>query len=118
MADIMQKKTVYGIAERRFNDGYIKAQIVAADEENIKNNPHYLSEVRTEYSTSLFHWIGSKEETESAMDNATIALYHNDISVGGYAAKDASEGDFIAWREHIAAGEDFSPEDITARLEF
>ena len=114
-----RSETIYGIAERKFSDnGYIKAQIVAADRRDIEKNPHYHEPVETEYGTSLFHWIGSKSEAEAAMNDARIVLSLNGIAIGEYPAAEANEDDYIAWREHLAEGEPFEPDDIAASLSF
>ena len=115
---LTKENTVYGIAERRFNDGYIRAQIVAADKEDIIKNPHYREPVTTEYSTSLIHWVGNRAETEEAFKNARIALEHDGMVFADFPADDASEDDFMAWKEHAADGENFGPDDLVAKLIF
>ena len=110
------KISKYGIKETTYKEGYIKTEIVAVDEGDIKRFPHYRKGMETKFSVTKFHWFDTEEEAKKALENAVIELSRKDIKVGEYAAKDANEDDFAAWCEAIAEGEDFDPEDLTATL--
>lgn len=108
--------TKYGIKETIYKEGYIKTEIVAADDGDIKRFPHYRNGVKTPFSSSSFHWFDTEEEAKETLANAVIELSRKDIKVGEYPAKDANEDDYAAWCDAIAEGEEFDPEDLTATL--
>ena len=110
---------IYGIAERRFNDGYIKAEIVAADENEIGRRPEY-TECETEYCKVTFHWLGEdREAVETRFASSKIAFYteDNENSIGDAPVKDFSETDFVVMKDLLVAEHDLKPGDITAKLE-
>lgn len=109
--------TVYGISETKYIDGYIEIRLVGADEEDISKVPEYNRECRTHYSSTLFHWIGSKEEADKAFDfSAVIAFCYDGRSVGTYPAKECTIETFSAWLEALSQAVPCDTEDLTTKL--